>query len=72
MATCRSLGSVVCTGLLMVFLPALALGQPATLLRDINTNGDSFENPAPGWDMNGLHVAGDKLYFEATDPSGAF
>ncbi|HEX3129463.1 MAG TPA: ELWxxDGT repeat protein, partial [Thermoanaerobaculia bacterium] len=53
----RSLGILLCLG---IFLPALAAGQPASLLLDINTTGLGSSSETFFFD---LQKAGDRLYF---------
>ncbi len=62
----RSFGSLVCAGVLLLFLPALAAGQPASLLRDINSDIDDRDFPPFLGDINSLRAAGDRLYFVAS------
>lgn len=63
----RSLGNSVCAGLIALGLPALAAGQSASLLLDINPAGDGPEFAREY--LSDLHAAGDRLYF-ASDGSG--
>ena len=62
MARPRSLGPRVALALIPVFLPALAVGQPASLLLDINQA--TYDTPLPlPREVHDLRTAGSRLYF---------
>lgn len=61
MATLRSLRSLAGPGLLALLLSAPAVGQPASLLLDINKT--TYGAPRPEGEIRDLHRAGDRLFF---------
>lgn len=65
MARRRSLGTPVCLGLLSIFLPVLVVGQPASLLLDINQTAYDFPLPLPR-EVRDLRAVGNRLYFRTS------
>ncbi len=60
----RSLHVFVCAGHLALVLPALAAGQAASLLVDLNTT-TYYDEPGRNAGIGDLKAAGDKLFFVA-------
>src|SRR3954468_20210195 len=54
----------ICAGFLALFLPALAAGQPASLLSAINSTTLDEDFP-PSVGASGLQTAGNRLFFLA-------
>ncbi len=65
------LAGAICAGLIALFPPVLAAGQPASLLLDINTATLDEDFP-PLVNSFGLQAAGDRLFFVAEGGGAGF